>query len=476
MTTTSSAPAKAPSSDDDRLDPHVLRVAWTLLIGGFAVLFDTTIVAVAIDSLGAELGAGIDVIQWVSTGYLLALGVTVPLVGWGQKVLGSKRLWMLALAFFLIGSVLCSLAWDAPSLVGFRVIQGVGGGILMPLMMTLLVQATGGKGVTRVAGMMAVAISLGPILGPVIGGLILNNLDWPWMFWINVPFCIIGLIAAAIVLPKDGPVTRAPLDIVGLLLLAPALVGVLYGLSNASHDGGFADPEVWVPTTAGVVLLAAFALWAIRRGDRALVDLRLLRHRPLWSGSALLFLSGFGLYGAMLMLPLYFQQLRGADVLAAGLLLAPQGIGTLIARVLTNKLIKALGERIVVLIAFAIVGVATIPFAFATGSTDEWWLMAVLLVRGLGLGLVMIPVMGVAFSDLAHSEVPDASIVTRLFQQLGGSFGTAVLATILSTTKAGTGDPVVAFSTAFWWSIAFTGVAVALSLLLPGRAKEIASR
>jgi predicted MFS family arabinose efflux permease len=259
-----------------------------------------------------------------------------------------------------------------------------------------------------------------------------------------------------------------------MVLLLPALVALLLGLSNSAGGDGFGATDAWLPLAIGGILLAAFVVYALRRGDRALVDLRLLRHRSVWSGSALLFLSGLAAYGIMLLLPLYLQQLRGFDVLAAGLFLVPQGLGTLASRSLAGRLTDRLGARWVAVVGFAIVGAATIPFAFSTATTNEWLLMALLFVRGFGLGAIVMPLMVASFQGLASADIPHSSIITRTAQQLGGSFGTAVLAVILQSgltahATQGTSGVAAAYDQAFWWSIGFTALAVVLSLALPGR-------
>jgi len=316
----SDAPAK------QKVDPQVMKVAMVLIVGGLAVVFDTTIVSLALHTLANQLHTSVATIQWVSTGYLLALGVTIPLVGWAQNRFGGKRVWMFALMVFLAGSIGSSLAWSASSLIGFRVVQGVGGGVMLPLMATLVMQAAAGKSLGRTMSVVSLPAVLGPILGPVLGGVILNWLDWRWMFYVNIPFCVVGFLLAWKMLPTDPKMPRRPLDVLGFVLLSPGIVGILYGLSNASKTDGFARPDVYAPMLIGVALLLAFVIYALRRGDRALVDVRLFAHRAVASASALLFLSGAALYGAMLLMPLYFQEVRGVDALGAGLLLVPQGI------------------------------------------------------------------------------------------------------------------------------------------------------
>ncbi|MGV8977091.1 MAG: MDR family MFS transporter [Cellulomonas sp.] len=460
------------TTESTQVDAAVWRTVWAVLVGGLAVLFDATIVAVALHTLADDLHTSVATIQWVTTGYLLALAITVPITGWAQRVLGSKRLWIIALSLFLLGSVLSSLAWSAESLIAFRAVQGVGGGVMLPLMSTLVVQAAGGKNLGKIMSVISLPAVLGPILGPVVGGLILEHLHWSWMFWVNVPFCVAGIVLAVIVLPKDGPMRHAPLDVVGFMLMGPGLVGVLWGISHSSRSGGFGRTDVLAPLVAGLVLLAAFVVWALRRKGRALVDLRLLKHWPLASSSLLLFLSGITLYGAMLLLPLYFQELRGTTVLEAGLLLIPQGLGTLASRSLAGRLSDAMGARWLVVAGFLIVLLGTLPFGFADAHTNEWWLMAALFVRGIGLGVVTIPLMALGFRDLERSEVPDASIITRIASQVGGSFGAGVLVVILAGAAAGASSSAAlagAFQQSFWWAIGFAGVGVLVSLALPGR-------
>src|SRR5580693_8523775 len=251
------APAKPPA---DKLDPKVVKTALILITGGMAVIFDTTIVSVALRTLAVRLDTSVATIQWVTTGYLLALAIAVPLSAWGLKRFGGKRLWMFSLAVFLIGSIGSSLAWNVGSLIGWRFVQGVGGGLMLPLLATLIFQAAGGKSLGRLVTYVALPALLGPILGPVIGGAILTHFSWRYMFWVNVPFCVVGLILAARQMPADKPGPDRPrprLDLLGLALLAPGIAAVILGLSNAG-TAGFAHPDVLAPLGIGVALIAAF--------------------------------------------------------------------------------------------------------------------------------------------------------------------------------------------------------------------------
>jgi MFS family permease len=259
--------------------------------------------------------------------------------------------------------------------------------------------------------------------------------------------------------------------VAGLALLSPAVALMLYGLAQMSGDGGFAHRGVLVPLAAGAVLLASFIAWALgpplgpplgrHHGVAPLIDLRLLRVRSFSGASGLMFISGLSMYGALFLLPLYYQQVRGASALAAGLLLAPQGIGALLPRTLAGKLTDRIGPRPVVLAGMAVAAAGTVPFALAGAHTSELLLSGVLVVRGAGLTTANIALMAGAFTGLPRESVPDASSVTRIMQQVGGSFGTAVLAVILVGHS---------FQATFWWSVAFTALAVLPAAMLPRRA------
>jgi len=444
-----------------------MRLAAILLVGAIAALLDTTIVNVAIRTIGGDLHAPLGVVQWVMTGYLLSYGMVIPLSGWALARFGGRATWLTALSVFLAASVAAGAAWNIGSLIAFRVVQGIGGGLLIPVLTTLLVQAAGRRPLGKLMATVSLPAVLVPILGPVAGGLIVSNLSWRWIFYVNVPICLAALVLAWRRMPPSRGTAAAPrLDVAGLALFSPAVALMLYGLAQVNGDGGFAHRGVLVPLAAGAVLLASFIAWVLgpppRRHRRVtpLIDLRLFRARSFSGASGLMFISGLSMYGALFLLPLYYQQVRGASALAAGLLLAPQGIGALLPRTLAGKLTDRIGPRPVVLAGMAIAAAGTVPFALAGAHTSELLLSGVLVVRGAGLTTASIALMAGAFTGLPRESVPDASSVTRIMQQVGGSFGTAVLAVILAGHS---------FQATFWWSVAFTALAVLPAAMLPAR-------
>ncbi len=460
MSAASTQPATA-----ERLPRAAVRTISAVIVGGAAAILDSTIVTIALDHLSSDLDSTPATIQWVVTAYLLALAAAIPLSGWAQSTFGGKRSWMITLTIFVVFSAACALAWNDTSLIVFRALQGFGAGMIFPLMQTLAVQAVG-KVSAKLMGTTIAAISvplaLGPILGPVLGGILLDTVGWRWLFLINVPLVGIGLLMAWRMIAPDAPsaAPRARVDLAGLALLIPGLVGIVLGLSNVASDGGFGHPDVLVPLGCGTALVAGFVIWAVHRGHDAAVDVSLLSLRSLATSSGVLFTAGAALYAGMFLLPLYWQQVRGDSVLTAALVLVPQGVGALLARVIAGKLAVRFGARTLTIGAFAITALGTVPFAFAGTDASGWLLGVALFVRGLGVGAVIMAPMMVAYADVQHDEMPHATMLTRITQQVGASLGVAVIAVVLENAVAG--DVVTGFQTAFWWLIGIT-----LAALIP---------
>jgi len=281
-----------------------------------------------------------------------------------------------------------------------------------------------------------------------------------------VPICAAAIVAARRGLPADPPGTRPRLDGIGLALLSPGLAALVYGLSRVGDLGGFGRAEVLVPLLGGAALVAGFARHAVRT-SAPLIDLRLFADRGFAAATASLALTGLGLFSSMLLLPLYFQQVRGASVIMAGLLLAPQGLGSLLARA-AGAAADRIGPRPVLLAAIALTALGTVPFALA-GPVSGGLLAAALVLRGLGLSSANLAVMVGAYQGIDRARVPHASGITRIAQQVGGSFGTAILAVVLERQLAG--HPAgVAYAHTFTWSLALTVIAVVPALLMPRRA------
>ncbi len=477
------APAQPTTPDgaaSGRLDPALVRLVIVLLTGAIPALLDTAIVNVAVNTIGHDLHASVSAVQWVITGYLLSFAMVIPLSGWALARFGGRAVWLASLGLFLAGSVASGAAWNIGSLVAFRVAQGLGGGMLTPLLTTLLVQAAGAKRMGRLMAAVSLPVVVVPIFGPVVSGLIISNVSWRWCFYVNVPICLAGLVLAWRGLPTARAAGRTPrLDGPGLLLLPPGIVALLYGLAQVNGSGGFGSTTVIISLSAGAVLLAGYVVHALRTAAAPLVDLRLLRARAFAGASGMIFLAGLSIYGAMLLLPLYFQQVRQDSALTAGLLMVPQGIGSLLPRTMAGRLTDAIGPRVVVLTGVLVAAAGTVPFALAGPHADVVVLGAALVVRGAGMGTATIAVMAGAFEGLRADQVPHASSAIRIMQFLGGSFGAAVLVAVIldrqvsahaAAGAAGVSTLAGAFGTTFWWCTGFTALALIPALLLPSRA------
>ncbi len=463
-------------TEDGRLEPEVRAVAVVVVVGAIMSILDTTIVNVALESLARDLRAPLSTIQWVATGYLLALATVIPLTGWAAERFGPRRVWMTVVSAFVATSALCGLAWSAESLIAFRVLQGLAGGMVMPIGMITLAQAAGPRRVGRVMSVVGVPMLLGPVLGPVIGGLIVTHLSWRWIFLVNLPIGLVGLVLAARLLPRgraeglrSGP---GRLDWRGLLLLSPGVALVIFGLSETSTHGSVALAGLG-PSVAGTALVAGFVLHAWRT-PAPLVDVRLFREPGFAAAGATVFLVGAALFGALLLLPLYFQIARGQSPLEAGLLMAPQGLGAALGMNRAGRLTDRIGGGPVVIAGLLMLMAGTVAFTQVRAGTPYGVLEASLVLRGFGLGFTMMPAMAAAYATLERAQVPRATPMLNVVQRVGGSLGTAVLAVVLQRQLGGGlgeagGSPAAvaaAFAHTYWWAMAITALAVVPAVVL----------
>jgi EmrB/QacA subfamily drug resistance transporter len=459
MTSAAAQPSPAP-----RIEPHVWRIGIVVVLGAIMSVLDMTIVNVALDDLAKELHSPLQDIQWVVTGYMLALAAVIPVTGWAARRFGSRRLYLASLVAFTAGSALCGIAWSTGSLVAFRIVQGFGGGMILPVGQMILVKASGPRNLPRVMSAIGIVVILAPILGPTLGGLLLDHAGWQWIFLVNVPLGITAVIVALRLLPEDEPEDAGRLDAIGLGLVAIGLVGITYGLSETGSSGSLTSLSVVVPVLVGAVLVAAFVVRSLRI-PVPLLDLRLYADRAFAAASLTTFCLGAALFGGMILMPLYFQTVRGEDALATGLLLMPQGIGVAIAMRLSATATERLGAGMTAVIGTVVTIVATLPFVLVGAATSYWLIGAAMVVRGLGIGMSMMPAMTAAFVVLRPDQINHASPQLSVLQRVGGSIGTAILTVVLQHgLKGATGpdDAAAAFGSAYWWVMG-----VALFALVP---------
>ena len=425
----------------NRLDARVLKVAFVVVLGAIMSILDTTVVSVAQNTFQNVFDTSAANTAWTMTGYTLALAAVIPLSGWAAARFGTKNVYLTSMVLFVAGSALCALAWSISSLVVFRVIQGLGGGMLMPVGMMILTRAAGPSRIGAVMSVLGIPMMLGPIAGPILGGILIKYISWHWIFLINVPIGAAAFIYSIIVLREHGEKSKPAFDFVGLLLLSPGLAVFLYGVSSSSAAGTFLTARVLIPTLVGIVLIGAFIAHALRgRTATPLIDLRLFRNRTLtWSMlSMTLFIVAF--FGAALLFPQYYIGVRGQSTFAAGLLLAPQGIGAMVTMRMAGKLTDRIGPGKVALAGIGLIVVGLGVFIFVGPATSYWLLGAALFVQGLGMGMTMMPIMSAAMATLRPGDIPDGSTLMNVVQQIAASIGTAVIGVILANNIAARPD------------------------------------
>jgi EmrB/QacA subfamily drug resistance transporter len=453
---------------NERIEPYVWKIAGVVILGMTMSILDTTIVNVALDTLSRDLHSTLADIQWVATGYLLALAAVIPLTGWAARRFGAKRVYLASIALFTIGSALCGLASSSTSLILFRVLQGVGGGMIMPVSQMIMAEVAGPKRMGRVMGVVVMPAMLAPILGPVVGGLILQNLHWSWIFFVNVPIGIIAGILGWRMLPESNLGEPGKLDWVGLLLLATSMPLIVYGLSEIATKESFTAPTVIWPVVGGLLLTVVFGRHALRT-ERPLLDVRLYANRIFGSASLVTFGLGAALFGAMILVPLYYQQVRGESVVVTGLLTGPQGLGMLLVSPRIAKFTDRFGGGRVAVVGISVLTLSSLPLAFIGANTSIVFISFLLLIRGVGIGLSFIPVTTVAFASLRTDQLSDATPQMNVLQRVGGAIGTAVLAVVLQRASKGASSPselADAFGTAYWWAVGICAASLIPVLVL----------
>ncbi len=425
------ASADGAGHDPNALDRETLVVAAVVLIGAIMSILDTTVINVAIDRLAIDFNASLTTIQWVVTGYTLALAAVIPATGWAADRFGTKRIYLWSLALFMLGSALCAVAWSAGSLIAFRVLQGVGGGMIMPAVMTIMTQKAGPHRMGRVMGILGVPMLIAPILGPILGGWLVDDVSWRWIFLINIPIGIVALITAQVVLERDRPQPAHKLDWLGMALLSPGLTLLIFGLAESNGSDGFAATKAWLPIVTGAALIAAF-FWHSWRAEEPLIDIKTFTHTRAGAAAGVFMLFAVAFFGAMLLIPLYYQTVRGASALEAGLLLAPQGLGAMITMPIAGKLTDRYGPARWPACGIPLLVIGIAPFAFVTATTSYVLLCGFSFVLGLGMGLSMMPTMTAAMQAVPTTAIARTSTAMNIIRQSGASIGTAILSVLLA--------------------------------------------
>ncbi|MFD8012573.1 MDR family MFS transporter [Streptomyces sp. NPDC058955] len=466
------------AGEGQRLPAELLKVAGVVLLGMLLMQFDGTMVSIALDKLVRELSVPVSTVQWVVTAYLLALMAGMPIAGWAADRFGTRTMWNLSLAGFLVGSLLCGLADSVWTLIAARVVQGLGGGMMAPVGQAMLIRVGGVERRAQLVSLMAVPAVIGPTLGPVVGGIIVDDLSWRWMFFINLPIGLIALLLAGRAMPNIKAASGTGLDVIGVALLVPGLVALVYGLSQAT-TAGFGATQVVVALTIGAAMVAAFAWHAARPDTDALVSMRLFRYRGFATSSILLMLLGLTM-GAGFVDPLFLQQVHSESALSAGLLLVPAGVGSALASLTMGRVFNRIGPMRVGTAGLAGAIAGRLIFTQFDADTSALVIVIAMFVTGAGFGMMVLSMTTALYIGLPPEQVTRATSGSRIFQQIGLSAGTAIVGVVLQfqLTRQQDAAPgrspspdalAEAYSNTFWWSVAFLVLAIAPTLLLPKR-------
>lgn len=434
-------------------------------MGSFLSQMDATVVNVSLPVLVRELHSTLSVMQWVTTGYLLALAFMLPLNGWLVDRIGARRLYMICLTTFTASSALCAFARTAEQLVAFRVLQGLSGGLLAP-MAQLMMARVAGKNMARVMGYATLPILLGPLVGPVIAGAILQHASWRWLFLVNVPVGVVAVLCAVFLLPDDAA-ERNPrsLDLMGLAILSPGMVLFLYGADHVRERWGFAVLLV------AAACLGMFVRHARRMGERALVDLELF-HGTFRTAAVTQFLSNGAVYSFQLLLPYLLVREMGRTPAQAGWLLTPLGLGMLLVYPSNGWLQERFGIRKLAATGAAVVALTTVPMVvMSLRGLSVPVLAMVLLLRGMGQGAIGLPSITAAYMAVPRRELPMATTSMNIVQRLGGPTFTTLCATLLAWGME-MGSHAGAFALTFGVLTAINALVFLTALRLPLRVTQ----
>jgi EmrB/QacA subfamily drug resistance transporter len=410
---------------------HKHVVAIVFVIGTFMDILDTTIVNVAIPAMREDFGVSRTTIEWVVTGYLCSLAVWIPASGWIGDRFGTKRTFLFALFMFTLASALCGIAWSVEALIAFRVLQGVGGGMLVPVGTAMLFRAFPPSERARASSILAIPTVLAPALGPVLGGLLVTHASWHWIFLVNVPIGFAGFVFGWMFLEEHTEPRAGGFDIFGFVLSGAGLALVLYALAEAPSAG-------WTSTKVvgtGLLGLICFTLLVVieLHLPEPMLQLRLFRDRLFRSTNIAMFLSSGSLIGLLFLLPLFLQELRGLSALESGLATFPQAIGFMLTARFAGRAYLRFGPQRLLISGLAFTSIVTAGFVLVDLDTSLWVVRALMFGRGVGMAFAFIPVQAASFATIPPSETGRASSLFSTQRQVGAAFGVALLATILTS-------------------------------------------
>jgi DHA2 family multidrug resistance protein len=407
-------------------------IAMTVMFGAFMAVMDTSVVNVSMPHMMGSFGTDLSAITWVATSYSIAEIIMVTMSGWWSALIGRKALYLASFALFTVGSILCGFATSFPEMILFRVIQGIGGGALIPVSQAILRETFPPAQQGIAMALYGMGVVLAPALGPVCGGWLTDALGWPWIFYINVPVCIVGMILT-MKFVHDPPYLRRGIqsvDWLGIALLSVALTGMQIVLERGQEDNWFESRAILAGTIVTVVCFLVLIVWELRCKD-PVINLRVLKDRNLSIGSTMGLIFGVSLFGTTFILPQFTQELLGYPAFQAGLALAPRAVTLLLFMPVAGWLYQRVGARSLVLAGITIIVWSYYDLMQLSVQAGFFDLIGPLLIMGVGMPFMFVPLSTVSLCTVDRSDVTDASSIYTLARRVGGNIGYALVATLL---------------------------------------------
>lgn len=468
----------------DTLDPRTKTVIGLLLVSSFVVILNETIMSVALPRLMTDLDISAGTAQWLTTGFMLTMAVVIPATGFLLQRFSMRALFVTAMSLFSGGTLLAALAPGFGALLGGRIVQAGGTAIMLPLLMTTVLNAVPAHKRGRMMGTISIVIAVAPAIGPTVSGIILNALDWRWMFWLVLPIALLSLgLGAAFVRNLTEP-RKVPFDILSIVLSTFAFGGLIFGLSSIGEAAqGKALMPLWIPLAAGSLAMAGFILrqLVLQRSDRALMDLRTFASKPFVVAIVMVLVSMMALFGCLIVLPLYLQNVLGLTTLETGLLLLPGGVVMAILSPIVGGLFDRFGPRPLVIPGALVLSAALWGMTALDEASAVPLVIVLHCLLNAGLGFIFTPLFTSALGSLDRSLYSHGSAIINTLQQLAGAAGTAVFITLMTagTTAAvndgAAGIPAAAAGvhTAFFWGAVISLVALVASFLVRRPTNEL---
>lgn len=418
------------------LTSHKYIVAFAVVLAALLQVIDSSIVNVALPDMMGNLGASLDEIAWVTTGYILASVIVIPLTGWLGDVFGRTRYFVGSILLFTAASFFCGASHSLSALIFWRIVQGIGGGALLTVSQAILLEVFPREEAGTAMALFGVGVMVGPTVGPTLGGWITDNYGWPWIFFINVP---LGVLAAYMIATNvhESAHRKRPesIDYAGIILLTLSVGSLQYLLEHGQRDAWFESRLMTALAIIGISTGLAL-VWRELTTDHPVIDFRVLRHRPVWVGTVLGIVMGVGLYASVFTLPVFLQGNLRMTAEQTGIVLLPGALVTAVTMAFVGKLTNRLDARVVVAMGALFFAAAMWQLSHITAESGANDFFTPLILRGLGLGMMFVPLTTITLAGLERAELGQGTGLYNFFRQLGGSFGIAGIATLLTRETA----------------------------------------